>query len=93
MTHLTARNDDRAKQIRARRISRQTRRRVSRARAHNETRAKFARLRDSHGHARVFERSGWIVALMFEFQMRQAAIIGGARRVVERRVSFTKRDD
>ena len=93
MTHLTTGNDDRARQLRARSISRQTRRCVSSARAGDEPRAEFARLRHGHSHARVFERSGRIATLVLEFQMREAAVISGTRRFVERRVSFTKRHD
>ena len=38
-----------------------------RARADDETRAEFARLRDGHSHSGVFERAGRIAALVFEF--------------------------
>ena len=51
------------------------------------------RLRDSRGHARVFERRGGIAALMFQAQRGETRIFRGSRRVVERRIAFEKRDD
>src|ERR1041385_5807389 len=67
MTHLTTRNDDRARQIGARGLRRETRRRVPRACTRDESRAELKRLRDGDSHPRVFERPGRIATLMLEF--------------------------
>src|SRR6185503_10767693 len=93
MTYLATRNDDGARQIGARGISRETRRRVSSARTGDEPRAEFARLRHGHSHSRIFKRSGGIAALVLESQLRQATIICRSWRFVERSVSFTQRHD
>ena len=49
------------------------------------------RLRHAAGHAVVFERSGGIEALVLEGEPVEAAILGGPRRVEQRRVALAQR--
>ena len=79
---------------RARGISGEAGRRVSRAGADDRLRAEYDGLRDRRRHTRVFERAGRIASLMFQPQTSPARNIRAQRgRIIKRRVALEERHE